>query len=138
MRSSTSSEPTTGRGAGHGSDRGQATVELALALPFLCVLLLGAGQVAVVARDRLAVQLAAREAARAASVSADHAAARLAAERAIPLRPLRVVVQDGPHTVRVTVTYVDPTDVAVVGAALPPVPVSATVVMAIEPPADAG
>ncbi|MBI4933435.1 MAG: pilus assembly protein [Actinobacteria bacterium] len=113
-------------------------MELALTLPFLCVLLLGAGQVAVVARDRLAVQLAAREAARAASVSADHAAARLAAERAVALRPLRVVIEDGPHTVRVTVTYIDPTDVAVVGAALPPVPVSATVSMATEPPGGAG
>ena len=40
-------------------DRGQATVELALAMPLLCTLLLGVVQVAVVARDRLAVQLAA-------------------------------------------------------------------------------
>ena len=40
-----------------GHDRGQATVELALALPVLLVVLLGVVQVAVVVRDRLAVQL---------------------------------------------------------------------------------
>jgi Flp pilus assembly protein TadG len=113
-------------------------VELALTLPFLCVLLLGAGQVAVVARDRLAVQLAAREAARAASVSNDHTAARVAAERAIALRPLSVAVDESGNTVIVTVTYVDPTDVAVVGAVLPRLPVSATVTMALEPPEGGG
>ena len=51
--------------------RGQATVELALALPLVCLLLLAVLQVAVVARDRLAVEHAARAAARAAAVSAD-------------------------------------------------------------------
>ena len=49
-------------------ERGQATVELALCLPMLCLLLLGVVQVAVVVRDHLAVQVAAREAARAAAV----------------------------------------------------------------------
>ena len=70
-------------------DRGQATVELALALPLLCVLLLAVVQVAVVARDQLAVQLAAREAARAASVVGDQRRWRtVAALRAVALRPL--------------------------------------------------
>lgn len=110
-------------------------MELALALPFLCVLVLGAGQVAVVARDRLAVQLAAREAARAASTTTDPSAARLAAERAVALRPLHVSVMEGDGTVQVTVAYDDPTDVAIVGAALPALTVSATVTMAVEPPA---
>lgn len=45
------------------ADRGQATVELALALPMVCLLLLAMVQVAVIGRDQLAVQLAAREAA---------------------------------------------------------------------------
>ena len=48
------------------ADRGQATVEFALALPFVVMLLLGVVQVVVVVRDQLAVGLAAREAARAA------------------------------------------------------------------------
>jgi Flp pilus assembly protein TadG len=119
-------------------DAGQATVEVALTLPFLCVVLLGVGQVAVVARDRLAVQLAAREAARAASVATDHAAARLAAERVVSLRPLQVSVTEGAGTITVTVAYDDPTDVPVVGAVLPTVTVSATVTMAVEPPAGSG
>ncbi len=113
-------------------------MEVALALPFLCVVLLGVGQVAVVARDRLAVQLAAREAARAASVTSDHATARLAAERAVSLRPLRVTVTEGDGTITVTVAYDDPTDVPVVGAALPSITVSATVTMAVEPPTGSG
>jgi Flp pilus assembly protein TadG len=117
-----------------GRDRGQATVELALALPFLCVLLLAMVQVAVVARNRVAVQLAAREAARAASVAADPAAATRAAERAIGLRPLRVEISDAAGVVQVRVSYTDPTDVPLVGAVLPDVEVSASVAMAVEPP----
>jgi len=67
---------------------GQAAVELALALPVVVLLLLGMLQVALVGRDQLAIELAAREAARAAAVSADPAAAaRLAAERVTSLRP---------------------------------------------------
>jgi Flp pilus assembly protein TadG len=120
--------PTRGR------DRGQATVELALALPFLCVLLLAVVQVAVVARDRVAVQLAAREAARAASVTPDLRSATAAAERAIGLRPLRVEVSEAAGLVQVRVSYTDPTDVPLVGAVLPDVEVSASVAMAVEPP----
>jgi Flp pilus assembly protein TadG len=117
-----------------GRDRGQATVELALALPFLCVLLLAVVQVAVVARDRVAVQLAAREAARAASVAPDLRSATAAAERAIGLRPLRVQVSEAAGVVQVRVSYTDPTDVPLVGAVLPDVEVSASVAMAVEPP----
>ena len=57
------------------------------------VVAFGLLQVAVVARDQLALELAAREAARAASVSADPAgAAQAAADRATSLRPLLVTV----------------------------------------------
>ena len=77
-------------------ERGQAAVELALALPVVVLLLLGMLQVALVGRDQLAIELAAREAARAAAVSADPvAAARLAAERVTSLRPLQVAVSAG-------------------------------------------
>ncbi len=117
-------------------DRGQATVELALALPLLCTLLLGVVQVAVIGRDRLAVQLAAREAARAAVVSTDHDRAAVAARSAIALTPMDVAVVERGGTVTVTVTYVDPTDVPLVGLLLPDVAVRATVAMAVEPPAD--
>jgi len=116
-------------------DEGQATVELALSLPLLCLLLLGMVQVAVVGRGQLAVQLAAHEAARAAAVSADsEAAAIAAANRAISLRPLIVEVAVNAETVTVTVTYVDHTDVSMAGALIPDVTLQASATMAFEPP----
>lgn len=116
------------------ADRGQATVELALALPLLCLLLLGVVQVAVVARDRLAVQLAAREAARAAAVVTNPSAAFAAGRAAVALAPLRVEVTRTAAHVRATVTYREPTDVPLIGVLLPDVVVAASVTMAVEPP----
>lgn len=116
------------------ADRGQATVELALALPLLCLLLLGVVQVAVVARDRLAVQLAAREAARAAAVSGSPSSASAAGRAAVGLAPLRIDVVRTSDRVRATVTYLDPTDVPIIGALLPDVAVTAEATMAVEPP----
>ncbi|MGA1052784.1 MAG: TadE family protein, partial [Ilumatobacteraceae bacterium] len=60
---------------GRTGDRGQATVEFALVLPVAALLVLGIVQVVAVARDQLTVEYAAREAARAAAVAADPAAA---------------------------------------------------------------
>ncbi|MDO8364326.1 MAG: TadE/TadG family type IV pilus assembly protein [Actinomycetota bacterium] len=118
-----------------GADRGQATVELALALPLLCLLLFAVVQVAVVGRDQLAVQLAAREAARAASVAADPVAAgTTAAHRAIALRPLTVQIIPSGSTVTAIVQYTQRTDVPLVGAVLPDVVLGASVTMAFEPP----
>jgi hypothetical protein len=106
-----------------------------LALPVVVVLLLGMLQVALVGRDQLAVELAAREAARAAAVSADpRSAARLAAERVTALRPLAVAVSVGTHTVRVTVTHPSATDVALIGRVIGEVELRAAVTMALEPP----
>lgn len=119
-----------------GRDRGQATVELALALPLLCLFVCGLVQVVVIARDTLAAQLAAREAARAAAVSADpHGAATAAAQRAVALGPLTVVVAEADGVVTAHVTYTDHTDVPFIGVLLPDVDVHATAAMAIEPPA---
>ena len=116
-------------------DRGQSTVELALALPLLCVLLLGVVQVAVVVRDQLAVQLAAREAARAASVAAAaHDAGEAAARRATDLQPLEVVISEAGGRVTATVRSVQPTDVPLVGPLLPDVQLVASVTMLLEPP----
>lgn len=116
-------------------DDGQATVELALALPLLCLFLCGLVQVAVLARDRVAVQLAAREAARAAAVAADpRAEGTRAAERATALRPLSVTVTEAAGRVTASVSYTDPTDVPLAGALMPGVEVTATVTMAVEPP----
>jgi Flp pilus assembly protein TadG len=115
-------------------DRGQAVVEVALSLPLLCVLLLGVVQVAVVARDRLAVQLAARAAARAAAASADRGRAVASGRSAVALQPLQLEVGEHGGTVTATASYRDPTDVPLIGALLPDITVSATVTMAVEPP----
>ncbi len=117
------------------NDEGQATVELALALPLLCLMLLGMVQVAVIGRGQLAVQLAAHEAARAAAVSADpQTAATRAANHAVSLRPLVVQVVADETTITVTVSYVDHTDVSIVGALLTDVTLQASATMALEPP----
>lgn len=116
-------------------DRGQATVELALVLPILCTLVAGLLQVMVIGRNQLAVQLAAREAARAAAVSAQPASAAIAAaHRAVTLRPLSVEISESAGVVTAIVTYHDPTDVPLVGAVLPSIELTATVSMAVEPP----
>jgi Flp pilus assembly protein TadG len=121
--------------AGTHRDRGQATVELALCLPMLCVLLLGVAQVAVVVRDQLAVQLAAREAARAAAVAAAaRGAGRAAADGAVRLRPLVVDIGSGGGTVTATVHYTERTDVPLIGMLLPDVTLTATATMQVEPP----
>lgn len=116
-------------------DRGQATVEFALALPLVAVLVLGVVQLVVVARDQLAVELAAREGARAAAVSASPAAAaRAAAAAAIALAPLEVDVTEADGRVTVTVRHRTPTDVPLIGPVLADVDVVASVTMQREPP----
>jgi len=116
-------------------DRGQATVELALCLPLLCVFLLAVVQLVVIVRDQLAVQLAAREAARAASVTTSTgASAQSAAEHSVALQPLLVSTDSSADTVTVTVTHLTHTDVPLIGALIPDVDVEATVTMALEPP----
>jgi len=116
-------------------DGGQATVELALSLPVVALMLCAVLQVAVIARDRVAVHLAAREAARAAAVAADPAAAgRVAADQATSLRPLRVTITRSGGLVTAEVAYTDGTEVPLIGALLPDVEVTAAVTMALEPP----
>ena len=116
------------------SDRGQAVVELALCLPLVCLLLLGVVQVAVVVRDQLAVQLAARDAARAAAVSDDPSpAAAAAADAAGVLGPIEVAVRSSGTVVTATVTYVEHTDLPLIGALLPDLTVRASASMPVEP-----
>jgi Flp pilus assembly protein TadG len=69
------------RTPGDSGDSGQSTVELALTIPLLMLLLLGAVQVAIIIRGQLTVVHAAREGARAAAVSAAAGAAATAAVR---------------------------------------------------------
>ena len=96
---------------------------------------LGALQVAVVARDQLAIEYVAREAARAAAVSADPGgAAAAAAHRVTNLAPIDVSVSVSGDVVRVRIRYVNATDVALVGPAIGDVTLEATAAMAWEPP----
>lgn len=122
------------RRGGIADERGQAAVEFAVALPLIVIVMLAIAQVGVSIRNEIAVELAAREGARAAAVSADsRGSAEASARRAVDL-PMTVSVFSNGDTVSVTVTYVDPTDIAIIGAATGPVTHTATATMAIEPP----
>lgn len=121
------------------SDRGQATVEMALVLPLVALFALGVAQVAVVAAHQLAVLHAARDAARAASVDTDAAgAADRAAHRATTLRPLSISTAATDDVVTVMVSHRAATDVPLIGPLLPDVEVSARVTMARDPPGGGG
>jgi Flp pilus assembly protein TadG len=114
--------------------RAQASVEFALALPIVVVMASGLVVVGAAVRNELAVELAAREGARAAAVSdTPAAAAALAANRAVDL-PIEVTTTSDGSTVTVTVTYVDDVDVAIVGSLIGPVTHIGSATMMLEPP----
>ena len=104
-----------------GAERGQATVEVALLLPLLALLLLAVVQVGLVVRDQVLVTHAAREAARAAAVDPQADVAREAAVAAVRLDPDRLSVELSGSTepggrLTVTVRYRTPTAVPLAGA----------------------
>jgi Flp pilus assembly protein TadG len=103
-------------------------------MPVVVVLVLGVLQVALVARDQLAVEAIARDAARAAAVSATpDVAARAAADRMTAGRvdvTVEVRVFDGVVTVRVRAP---PARVPVVGRIAPDA-LTASATMQLEPP----
>ncbi|CAM8659752.1 TadE-like [Acidimicrobiia bacterium] len=121
-------------------DRGQSTVELALLLPLVAILILLVLQFGLVLRDQLMVVHAAREAARAAAVTeGDPAtAARSGAERAGSLDHARLDLTTTPidrdERIRVVVRYRSSTDVPLVGSLLPDVDLEGTMVMMRESP----
>ena len=90
-------------------------------------------EVSVAIRNELAVELAAREGARAASVSASPQSAASAAAAAAVDLPIAVRTDVTATTVTVTVTYVDPTDVPIIGQFIGPSTHQATATMALEP-----
>jgi Flp pilus assembly protein TadG len=115
------------------NERGQASVELALALPLLALWLLATVQVVLIARDQLAVVHAAREGARAAAVSTSPSgAANKAATSAITQSPLSVTTAAGSQ-VTVTVTFRTRTDVPLVGSLIPDYELRGTATMQWEP-----
>ena len=117
--------------------QGQSTVELALLLPVVVLLLLAVLQVGLLGRDVLLVAHAAREAARASAVDADPGAARRAALAASGLTDERLDVRvrgrDGPGSrVEVVVTYRSPTTVPLVGRFLGDRTLRSAVTMRVE------
>ena len=118
-----------------GPDRGQATVEFAVVIPLVMMLTFGVIEVALVVRDQTAIELAAREGARAASVAADPVGAGARAARAATgLAPLDVDTVVDTHTVTVAVTYRHRPGVPLIGRAIGPITLSASVTMQLEPP----
>jgi len=117
------------------SDRGSASVEFALVLPILLVLVLAVVQVGLFVRDDLVLVGSARAGARQAAVSADDASVRDAVAQGAPgLDPSRIDVaisrtrRGGPATV--SVTYAAPQAVPFVGWLFPgTVTLQATAVM---------
>lgn len=107
--------------------RGQASVELALALPLVALILLAVVQIALVLHAQLLVTHAAREAARAASVSDQPTrAARDAALGAGPFAPDRLDVTSSPAgaNIRVSVFYRFPLNVPLVSRLFPSISLS--------------
>jgi Flp pilus assembly protein TadG len=118
---------------------GQATVELALCLPLLAIVLGAAVELCLLASDQVRLWHAAREAARAAAVEPDASAAVAAAER-VGLAGLQVRVSPGSafrirgEPVTATVTYHPPGRVPLVGELFSRLELEAEAVMGIEQP----
>jgi Flp pilus assembly protein TadG len=115
------------------SDRGQATVELALVLPVFVLFLLALVQTALVARDAVLVQDAARAAVREASVDAGADRVRDAARRALDGVDVEVRRSGGVgDPVEVRVSYREHTDLPLVGPLFPDLTLTAKATMRAE------
>ncbi|MFP5352800.1 MAG: TadE/TadG family type IV pilus assembly protein [Actinomycetota bacterium] len=118
---------------------GQATLELALTLPVLALLLAALVEVGLVVADQARLWHATREAARVAAVDPDAGEVRAAAERP-GLSPLKVEISPAPRMrrqgdpVTVHVTYSPESRVPLFGSLLERVELEATGVMRIEQP----
>ena len=138
MRPPAAAAPTCGGGtAGRRDERGQATVELALVLPFVALLALLVVQAALVARDAVLVHHAAREAARSTAVDPDPGVAREAAVSSSGLDPDRLQLDvrgrgDTGSRATVQVGYSIPTDVPVIGTLVPDLQITTTLQVRVE------
>ncbi len=119
-------------------DRGQATVELALVLPFVCLVLIALVQVGLVVHAHLLVVHAAREGARAAAVDQHPMAAQAAVVAGTPLDRDKVSVRSrqAGDQVEVEVRYRYETDLPLIGSLVGDIDLSATAVMRREWTAD--
>lgn len=123
------------------SEQGQATVELVLALPVVLLLVLAVVQVGIVARERVMLAHAAREAARHSAVDPDPSSALASARGAGGLDPDRLSVSlqaPGPGGPRpgdrltVVVGYRAPTEVPIIGRLVGDVDLRTEVVVRVE------
>ena len=114
-------------------ESGQATVEFALVLPLVFMAALAIVQVALVARDQLAVEHAAREAVRSASVDPDRRHAVAAARGSVPDAEVEIGPRGGVgDPIAVEVRYRSRTSLPLVGALFPDPLLRARAVMRIE------
>ncbi|MGI8984279.1 MAG: TadE/TadG family type IV pilus assembly protein [Acidimicrobiales bacterium] len=118
-------------------DGGQASVELALVLPLVLMLLLAVVQLGLLVRDQILVVHAAREAAREAAVDPAPDAPRRAALASSTLAESRLSVTTSGRgaagsRVRVEVTYRAPTAVPLLGSALGDLTLRASATMRVE------
>lgn len=124
----------TGRGR---VEAGQATAEMALALPVIVLVALALVQVGLVVRDQVLVVHAAREAAREAAVTDDPAAPVAAGLRASSLKRTMLTVEVSGRRVRggritARVSYRAVTDVPLVGPLVPDLKLQAVATMRVE------
>lgn len=118
------------------NDRGQATVELAVVLPFIVLLATALIQCGLIVADQLAVWNAARSAARVAAISSDpQFDSQQAALEAVSLRPLQVTLAVFDEVVSARIVYIDHTDLPFIGLLFPDITLEATVTMPREIPA---
>lgn len=132
-------DPGPARGRGRAGEGGQATVELALCLPLLALVLGALVELSLLASDQVRLWHAAREAARAAAVEPDASAAEAAAAQ-VGLDAIVVsVTPDAAFRVRgepvtATVTYRPPGHVPLLSEAVSRLELEAKAVMRIEQP----
>ncbi len=114
--------------------RGQATVELALLLPFIALLVAATIQVGAVGRDAVRVGHAPRAASRAASIGeSDGEIRRVAlASSGLSAGRLTITTARAADAVAVTVVYRSPTDVALIGGLVGDVELREQLVLALE------
>ncbi len=126
--------PDPGPGPLRDASRGQATVESALLIPFVALLLLALVQVGLLVHARVMVTHAAREGVRVAAVggSDDEIREAVAVAGDLALHRLRVEIARESGTVTVQVSYTDPTSVPLVGSMIHDVELVARARMRIE------
>ena len=118
---------------GGGTEGGQGTVEFAFLLPLVVLAALAVIQVGLVVRDEMGVVLAAREAARAASVDPDPDRAVRAAHRTLPGASVEVGARPKVGgEITVTVRYTSVTSLPLVGALFPDPELHASATMRVE------